>query len=435
MNILHYSTEDVTGGAAKAAYRLHKALRDAGHESLMVVRNKKSDDPFVLQTAPPPPRPWASRVDRVRQRVPGLRRPPLVASYTFNFDVEPPLDPKSLFAAPADEVDIICLHWITGLLDVKMIRRLVDHYRCPVVWVLADIEPITGGCHYSFDCNGYANQCGCCPQLNSDDPQDRSHQLWLRKRELLSALPICFVAQSSWVEQRIRRSSLFAGHRVERIPLAVDARTFRPFDKSVARDLLHLPPDKKIVFFGAHYLTDPRKGMPLLMDALHLLKAQIESESKIAPDDVFLLIAGLNARQALQSTTELPFASKFAGHLDGDVLMALAYQAADIFVCPSVEDAGPMMVAEAMLCGLPVVAFDTGSAHDLIEHRQNGYLAALSDSADLAQGLNALLTAEAPAVMRAVAHRAGLAAHAPAVVVERHLTLYRSLLDACRQAT
>src|SRR5204863_8654403 len=118
MKILHYSTEDITGGAAKAAHRLHTALREAGHDSRMIVRNKKSDDPHVLQTEPPPPRPWASRFERARQHVPGLMRHELKASYTFNLDEEPPIDPQSLLIgrrAEPDRVDIVCLHWITGL--------------------------------------------------------------------------------------------------------------------------------------------------------------------------------------------------------------------------------------------------------------------------------------------------------------------------------
>ena len=145
MRILHFSTEDVTGGAAKAAHRLHTALRQAGHDSRMVVRQKKSVDPYVMQTAPPRPRPWASRAERVRQHIPGLRRRELKASYMFNLDGEPPIDPQSLLVAPPGEVDIVCLHWITGLLDVKNIRRLYDHYRCPMIWIPPDQEAVTGG--------------------------------------------------------------------------------------------------------------------------------------------------------------------------------------------------------------------------------------------------------------------------------------------------
>ena len=40
MKILHLNTYDI-GGAARAAYRFHTALKDAGHESKMLVFKKK----------------------------------------------------------------------------------------------------------------------------------------------------------------------------------------------------------------------------------------------------------------------------------------------------------------------------------------------------------------------------------------------------------
>ena len=39
MNIAHGSTEDITGGAARAAYRLHTAMNQLGHDSLLFVAN------------------------------------------------------------------------------------------------------------------------------------------------------------------------------------------------------------------------------------------------------------------------------------------------------------------------------------------------------------------------------------------------------------
>jgi glycosyltransferase involved in cell wall biosynthesis len=431
MRIVHYSTEDITGGAAKAAHRLHAALREAGHDSRMVARRKKSDDPDVVQTAPPPPRPVASRVERLRRHIPGLRRRELKPSYTFNLDDEPPVDRQSLLIGKSGAVDIICLHWITGLLDVKSIRHLYDHYRCPIVWIPPDQEAVTGGCHYSFGCDGFTKECGRCPQLDSQDARDRSNLIWRRKRARLADVQLCFAAPTNWVVDRIKESSLFGAHRVELIPYAIDPTIFRPFDQGVARDLLQLPFDKKVIFFGATYLEDRRKGMPLLMDALRRLAATLGGGGALRRDDVFLLVAGLQGRALLE---ELPFAGKYVGHLDSDLLLALAYQAADVFVCPSVEDAGPMMIPEAMLCGLPVVAFNAGGAPDIIRHGQTGYLATPGDGADLAQGMHTLLTAQAPAAMREAARRAGLAAHAPAAVVERHLALYRSLLNTSGQA-
>ncbi|MGN5027487.1 hypothetical protein ACTFBV_01225 [Aeromonas rivipollensis] len=47
MKILHLCYSDLEGGAARAAYRLHQALRSQGLDSHMLVINKSSDDPHV----------------------------------------------------------------------------------------------------------------------------------------------------------------------------------------------------------------------------------------------------------------------------------------------------------------------------------------------------------------------------------------------------
>jgi len=427
MRILHFSTEDITGGAAKAAHRLHTALRQAGHDSRMVVRQKKSVDPYVVQTAPPRPRPWASRAERVRQRIPGLRRRELKPRYTSNLDDEPPVDPQSLLVAPRGGVDIVCLHWITGLLDVKNIRGLHDHYRCPMIWIPPDQEAVTGGCHYSFGCDGFAKECGRCPQLNSQDPRDRSNVVWRRKRAYLADAQLCFAAPTNWVMTRIRQSSLFGSHRVELIPYPIDTNTFRPFDQRVARDLLRLPFDKKIIFFGATYLEDRRKGMSLLVDALRRLAALLDGSESLRREDLFLLVAGLQGQRLLD---ELPFAGKYAGHFNDDLTLALAYQAADLFVCPSVHEPFGLVAAEAMMCGTPVAAFNAGGAPDLIETMKTGYLARLADPEDLALGMLKLLAADNGTEMRVAAHETATRAHRPESVARRYLQFCESLLAA-----
>jgi len=425
MRILHFSTEDITGGAAKAAHRLHSALREAGHHSRMIVRRKRSEDDDVIEASLLPPRPWQSRVERLRQRIPGFRQHPLVASYTFNFDLELEIDLRALLAAQNTFPDVICLHWISGLLNARAIRLLYEYYRCPLIWVMADQEPMTGGCHYSFGCDGFTRECGCCPQLKSTNSNDRSHTTWQQKKESLANLPICFVAPTSWGMERIRQSSLFSRHRVELIPYPIDTQTFRPFDQHIARDLLHLPKDKKVLFFGATYLEDQRKGMRQLIEALTRLAALCDANEKLKQDDLFLLVAGLNGKDLMG---KLPLAGKYVGHFNDDVTLALAYQAADVFICPSVEDAGPMMIAEAMMCGTPVAAFNTGGAPDLIESMRTGYLAELGDATDLAQGLLRILVADNAKAMRVVAAQKAERSHDPERVAARYLELCQSLI-------
>ena len=72
-------------------------------------------------------------------------------------------------------------------------------------------------------------------------------------------------------------------------------------------------------------------------------------------------------------------------------MLSLLYQASDVFVNSSIEDAGPMMVSEALACGTPVVGFDMGVVDNMVINDYNGYKAILKDSVDLANGIYTVL--------------------------------------------
>jgi len=402
LRILHFSTGDSAGGAAQAALRLHAALADAGHDSRMIVRQKGSGRADVLEV-PPYVNPWRARARRLLRR----RRP--AAPPAFNLDVTPDIR-RDLFYS-AGEVDVIVLHSITRLLTVREIRSIHEHYRAPLVWALADQAALTGGCHYSYDCDGYTARCGRCPQLGSEREDDRSRTVLERRLELLSPLPIVFVAASSGVEDWVRRSAAFGRHRVERIPAISDDRVFRPFDRRAARDLLEVPQDAFVVLLGAGNLVHPRKGVvEYALPALRLL------------DEPRLYALTVGARG---DELELPCPSRALGPLSDPVAIALAYQAADAYLCPTVADAGPLMIPESLLCGTPVVAFDVGYAVDLVRDGETGYVVRSRDPSDLAAALHALLGRSGE---MSAACRAAPAHHAPARVVDAHVRLYRSLL-------
>lgn len=89
-----------------------------------------------------------------------------------------------------------------------------------------------------------------------------------------------------------------------------------------------------------------------------------------------------------------------------------------------------MMIPEAMLCGTPVVAFNTGGAPDLIETMKTGYLAAYKDSTGLAKGIYTLLAANDLPAIRVAAREVAVRKHSQSAVAGRHLELYSSLLNS-----
>lgn len=404
--------------------RLHQAMRAGGHDSTLLVRHKRTTEEHVHEVS----QFWISRRARLRRFLTAPARKPPSMYLPFNLDSVPEITGEHVCRPAFRSPDLILLHWLTGFLTVKTIRELHDYYDCPVVWNLLDQEPLTGGCHYSLGCDGFKRECGRCPQLGSEVEHDASRRLWRRKRELLSPLPIIIGASTCWAIARTNESSLFRGHRIESIPLALDTELFRPIDRRIAREVLRIPQDKRVIFFAAYATDRPQKGMVYLKEALsHLARMVAESGGALTVDEVLFVTAGEKGRRGIETA---PFPVKELGLVKDEVTLALAYQAADIFVCSSIEDAGPMMIPEAMLCGTPVVAFDSGGAPDVVSTMKTGYLAKYRDSADLARGVHELLMANDIQSIAIRARKAVEEKHNPLRVAKAYADLCESLLES-----
>jgi len=420
LGVLHVSQSDLEGGAAKAAYSLHRALLGAGIRSAMVVLRKVTEDPTVHLVSHE--RPWAARRRRLAALALFWRGSLPHAVSTFDYDARQPFDERTLFTVPRQEVDVVCVHRVTRFLTVRQLRHLYDHYGRPLVWVLHDQSPLTGGCSFSLTCDGFTRSCGRCPQLLSGDPLDLSHRTWTRKERFFAALPIIFVGQSQEAVSWVGRSSIFRSHRVERIGNAVDDAVFRPADRAGARERLRIPPDTKVIFMSAGDLVFPRKGARYAVEAFGQLAERAPPSIR---DRLFLLLAGKNGEQLLP---DIPFPGRALGLLHDDLALALCYQAADVFASPSLADSGPLTVAESLLCGTPVAAFDVGAAADLLRGPDLGRLAPLADSSALAEGLLELLSSADDDRARHV-RRSAAAAYTGPHVVDAYVALFRSLTE------
>ncbi|MEM3824259.1 MAG: glycosyltransferase family 4 protein, partial [Candidatus Bathyarchaeia archaeon] len=70
------------------------------------------------------------------------------------------------------------------------------------------------------------------------------------------------------------------------------------------------------------------------------------------------------------------------------------YSAADVVVVPSLYDAFPKVVLEAMACGIPVVASDVGGIPEMVSHGRTGFLVEPCNSSRLAEALVSVLMDE-----------------------------------------
>jgi glycosyltransferase involved in cell wall biosynthesis len=389
VKVLHLATQDMAGGGGgfDGAYRLHRNMRLAGIDSRMVVMKRLSDDPYVvdvmnqLTLADKLRLMWCAVLDRYK------RRRFKTSNYFIEISQER-MSASQLLTMLPFQPDVIIAHWVSNFVTAGTLRDLNRMTLAPIIWYFMDMAPLTGGCHYAFDCTGYTRQCGNCPQLGAGrGAQDLSHRQWCSKWANLQETNITAVAASSWLQSQLEAGSIFRNKRHEKILLAVDPQIFCPVPREQARKQLNLPADRKIIFFGANRLHEERKGIRYLLGALRLLHVML-ADNVALRDQILVVMAGGTGNSAL---LDIPFEHQYLGFLMGDVMLASGYQAADVFVNASIEDAGPMMINESILCGTLVVSFEMGVAVDLVHTDRTGYRARLKDEQDMAAGLRRIL--------------------------------------------
>jgi glycosyltransferase involved in cell wall biosynthesis len=248
---------------------------------------------------------------------------------------------------------------------------------------------LTGGCHYAWDCKGYKNNCGKCPGLYSTNPFDLSYENILYKRNYANKTDMEIITASEWQYKQAKSSSLFRFKPLHTVLLSVDSTIFKPVNKEEVKLKFNIPLKKKILFFGSVGLAERRKGMYYLIESLKVLKQNKEITDLPIINNIVLLIAG---REIEQIVDYLPFDYHYLGMVNNTYGIASAYQAADVYVCPSIEDSGPMMINQSIMCGTPVVSFEMGVAMDLVFTGKTGYRAKLRDVRDMAQGIIDILT-------------------------------------------
>ncbi len=368
MKVLMLNTFDEVGGAARAAVRLLRGVRERKIDAKLLVQFKMSNEKDVLCNQNPL-RKFLRRM-KVFIGVLPVRLYPNKPENNFSPSLLPDSKPAEVEAM---NPDIIHLHWLcAGFLQIETLAK----FNKPLVWTLHDSWAFTGGCHVPFDCIEYRQSCGTCPVLGSNRERDLSRWTWKRKAQAWQGLNLTLVTASRWMAACARSSSLFQGARVEVIPYGLDTERFQPLEKEHSRNSLALPQHKKIILFGAvQAFTDPNKGFHLLQSALQLV-------GKEATDTLAVVFSSIDSAEL----PEMGMPAVFLGRIAEDHLAAL-YTAADVFVLPSKLDNFPLTVLEAMACGTPCVAFRQGGLPDLVEHEISGYLAQPYDIEDLAHGI------------------------------------------------
>lgn len=412
MKVLHVNAFDGGGGAARAAMRLHQGLCAQGVDSLFASVKKGIGGPGVVSPLGTGRQVLALAKRQVAWRIAQLQKTPN----------NPIIHSLGLFSSGlgawinSSDVDIVNLHWVCAeTLSLGEIARIEK----PIVWTMHDMWPFMGAEHYDdIEHPGRWKR----PYTAANRPPgasgpDLDLKVWARKARLWSGKTFNLVAPSTWLAHCALESNLMGHQPCEVIHNPLDTAAFARIDRNVARELLGLPQNRKLILFGALGATsDRRKGYDLLVEALRFFERNHEAGG------VELVVFGGPNSGGIPSVG-LP--CHFLGTFADEISLRLVYSAADIFVAPSRQDNLPNTVVEASACGVPTAAFDIGGMSDIVTDSETGVLVAPFDANALAAGMARLLRAPIPhAVVRSHAEKK----FARAATLPAYLALYQRLV-------
>ena len=361
MKIIHFSCMD-TGGAGIAAVRYNTLLREKGIDSVLYVKNKANPDPSIIKIRTQKNR---SNSKSLKYKIKGIGNKLLFAFlgkskvmyYFCNFfdTIESGLVPDLLNQIDYKDVDYVFVHWLGDFLNSYDLIKLYNATKAKFIFSMMDLEHITGGCHFPWQCTKYHTNCMDCPALPISNNLLAHDQLLTKVANY--AYLNAEIFSSALYDLEFARNSIVKFKKYWQLYYPIDENIFKPNNEEQRKDVITL-------FANVNSVGDPRKGFNYLLAVL------LSVDKKITCKVRFLC---LSAKKFLAYNFEHIEFEEFPFCKNVNELVRL-YQKTDVFLCASIEDSAPMMLQEALLCGVPAISFDVGVGKQFIEDGKDGYV-------------------------------------------------------------
>lgn len=349
--VLTISEVDKKGGAAKLAYRVHKALLSKGIKSEMLVG---------MVTEP------ESNIHLLKQRNDIFSR--ILHKYDSQYKWKDFFRLSSfdiLKMAIYKNADLVHLHNLHVNYFSKFVLPKISAQK-RIVWTLHDSLDLFEDFPDTFSTTGELQT-----HLDIDDSKRKTLQNL--SQQIIDNSNLVIVTPSKWLYDKAKRG-VFKNSDVRLIYNGVDENVFIPRDHDSVRKELGLPIDQTILLFSAAWgLTEGTKdsGSTLMEMVNHLADR----------NDITFVVLGGGSLNEGNNLINVPY-------INGDELLSKYYSAADLFIYPSLWDNCPLSVLENMGTGTPVITYNTGGIPELVRHMESGYIAKYNDSSDFIKGVD-----------------------------------------------
>lgn len=419
-SVLIISSADPFVGPGVLALDMYKAFLQQHFDCDLLTKYEVADHPEILYVEKRPETSFFARVKRklhyYKEKISPTEKP---GPYYFFYKKEenPPVSVEKVLKTVKKKYDVVLLIFWQELLSFKTVLKLYEQQKALFVFRNVDYSTMSGGCHFVGSCERFKIGCGACPVWNSSDENDfTASNVKYRESVYKRVKPV--ITGNYYMQQYYRQSYLLKDMQYALTFPIIDTDKFTIFDSVDIRLQSSIPTDAFVISFASQSLNDERKGMKYIFEALSLFRNMISEDEA---NRVFVITAG----NSNNIEDKIPFAAKHFGYVPHDFLPKF-YNISDVFLCSSVNDAGPMMVNQSICCGTPVVGFEMGACLQIVKDCGTGYCAKLKDAQDLAKGIKEMynLSNEERAAIKERCRTLGVEKHSYKAQTDFVLELY-----------
>lgn len=380
-SLLIISSADPTVGPGRVGLDYYNAFKSCNKEVDLLTLYSVKGRPDIISVYRRPSK-IRFLFNKIRYFFTGLRKERAGYCFFYTYESMPQVPVKRVLSLINKEYDAVLIFFWQGMLSFATIEGIFEKLHCQIHFMGVDYSQMSGGCHFTRDCHRFEVGCGKCPGIYSNRERDFTFHNVRYRQDIYNRIKPIVHGNLYMRKSYYERSFLLKNARVEPSHDIFDMEEYYPMDKSFLRDKYRIPGGKKfILFFGCQGLSDKRKGMNYLLESLSLFWKSI---TQIHRDELLLLIAGSDI-EAIKERIQFDYL--FVGFVPLAQMPEL-YSLSDVFLSPSIDDAGPTMVNQALCCGTPVVAFEMGAALESVKDKGTGYCAKLKDCVDFARGID-----------------------------------------------